>query len=293
MARAALLLPLLLQPASAAPLRPSPPIDECDEAISGGTPEQRRSLDPEDKAAVHELVCSERCADAARSAYGGRAFELFCQSPGAVTDPHGGIWGLAAPKTQQTSELGIARGPGDTVGCFGGISAIGLTVDTAEVFDGETNRWSPATPLPLRTNHPMPASTAGGRVFLAGGGLFPLGQPDRDTLFEFSPSESGGEWHERQRMPTSRSAGAAAEVDGLLYFAGGWPPRGSDFARYDPSADEWVELSTMHSQRNHLVVAAAEDMIIAAGGRTSARPCRLARAHHEAECVGVGSQAQG
>ena len=47
-------------------------------------------------------------AVAAREAYGARALELLCAGPAAVTDPLGGIWGLAAPKTFQTSELGIA-----------------------------------------------------------------------------------------------------------------------------------------------------------------------------------------
>ncbi|MFN9895353.1 MAG: kelch-like protein, partial [Acidobacteriota bacterium] len=38
-------------------------------------------------------------------------------------------------------------------------------------------------------------------------------------------------------MPTARSGGAAAVLDGKIYVAGGRPPRGTDFAVYDPAAN--------------------------------------------------------
>ena len=255
--------------AANATLSPTAESSSCAEAIAGGSELQRRSREPADKTAVHALLCSADCAVSAAVAYGPRALELLCAGPGAVTNPGGGIWGLAAPKAQQTSELGIAAGPDGTVGCFGGISAIGLTVATAELYLGSVeNTCRPVTSVPLPTNHPMPASTADGRIFLAGGGLFPLGDPDRDTLFEF---DAGGGWVERAAMPTSRSAGAAAEVDGSIYVAGGWPPHGSDFAVYTVAEDRWEELPPMPSQRNHLVVAPIEGgrKILAAGGRTT------------------------
>ena len=239
----------------------------CAQAIAGGSDEQRHSRESEDKEAVHSQVCSSDCAPQAREAYGARAWELLCAGPGAVTDPLGGIWGLAAPKTHATSELGIARVGNSSVGLFGGISFIGLTVATVEVYDDDDNSWRAVADLPLPTNHPMPA-TSGGRAFLAGGGLFPLGNPDRDTLFEYDAE--GDTWLERQPMPTSRSAGAAAELDGRLYFVGGWEPRGHDVASYDPNTDRWEILATLAHQRNHLVVASTDDgKLIAAGGRTS------------------------
>lgn len=199
----------------------------CAEAVAGGSELQRRSRQPEDKAAVHALLCSDDCAPAAREAYGARAFEILCAGPGAVTDPGGGIWGLAAPKLQQTSELGIAAGLDDAIGSFGGISSLGLTVASGETYIASDNEWRQVTPIPLPTNHPMPASTVDGRIFLAGGGLFPLGNPDRDTMYEFEDLLDGERWSERAPMPTSRSAGAAAAIDSKVFIAGGWPPHGT------------------------------------------------------------------
>jgi hypothetical protein len=223
---------------------------------------------PAAAAHVHSQVCSAECAPQAREAYGAGAWEILCAGPGAVTDPLGGIWGLAAPKTHATSELGIARVGNGSVGLFGGISFIGLTVATVELYSDDDNSWRAATSLPLPTNHPMPATTSDGRAFLAGGGLFPLGQPDRDTLFEYDAEND--EWLGRHAMPTSRSAGAATELGGRLYFVGGWEPRGSDVAAYDAATDTWESLAPLIHQRNHLVVAATDDgKLVAAGGRTT------------------------
>jgi hypothetical protein len=236
-------------------LAPSVPLGLRGRAVRIGTPVQRASLDPADKEAVHAQLCSaELCAEEARAAYGARAWDLLCAGPPSVVDPvHGGLWGLAQPKTHWTSELGIASNAGnDTLGCFGGIGLVGLTVSSAEVFSVPNNEWTAAADVPLPTNHPMPAATQDGRVFLAvsgtacfpsppsrrvsmllrvhtvrccawviavvaqGGGLFPLGQPDRDTLFEYQAGTDA--WAQRANMPTSRAAGASCELGGLLYF---------------------------------------------------------------------------
>jgi N-acetylneuraminic acid mutarotase len=68
-------------------------------------------------------------------------------------------------------------------------------------------------------------------------------------------------------MPTMRSGGGAAVVDGKIYVAGGRPPAGADFAVYDPAADSWTVLPSLPTQRNHLAVAAIDGKIYVAGGR--------------------------
>ena len=68
-------------------------------------------------------------------------------------------------------------------------------------------------------------------------------------------------------MPTARSSGVAVVLNGLIYVAGGRPPRGSDFAVYDPMADSWQVLPNLPSQRNHLTGAAINGRIHVVGGR--------------------------
>jgi N-acetylneuraminic acid mutarotase len=68
-------------------------------------------------------------------------------------------------------------------------------------------------------------------------------------------------------MPTRRSAGAAVVIDGKIYVAGGRPPRGADFAAYDPAKDEWTALPDLPTQRNHLAAVAIGGKMYVAGGR--------------------------
>ena len=79
-------------------------------------------------------------------------------------------------------------------------------------------------------------------------------------------SSRGCSWR-RRRRPGARSAGTAIVHDGLIYVAGGRPPRGHDFAVYDPAADAWEVLPDLPSQRNHIIGAAIDGRIHVVGGR--------------------------
>jgi N-acetylneuraminic acid mutarotase len=68
-------------------------------------------------------------------------------------------------------------------------------------------------------------------------------------------------------MPTKRSAGAAIVLDGRIYIAGGRPPRGGDFAVYDPNENTWRTLPDMPTPRNHLAAAMIDGKIHVAAGR--------------------------
>jgi N-acetylneuraminic acid mutarotase len=68
-------------------------------------------------------------------------------------------------------------------------------------------------------------------------------------------------------MPTARGAGVAVVLDGKIYVAGGRPPRGNDFAVYDPATDSWEVLANLPSQRNHFTGAAINGRVHFVGGR--------------------------
>ena len=62
------------------------------------------------------------------------------------------------------------------------------------------------------------------------------------------------------------AGGAAAVVEGKIYVGGGRPPRGSDFAVYDPAADVLTVLPEMPTQRNHLGMGAIGGKVYVVGG---------------------------
>ncbi|HLM59400.1 MAG TPA: kelch repeat-containing protein, partial [Pyrinomonadaceae bacterium] len=69
-------------------------------------------------------------------------------------------------------------------------------------------------------------------------------------------------------MPTPRSGGGSAVINGRIYVAGGRPPGSSAIEVYDPATDKWEKLPNLPTQRNHLAIVAVNGKIIVAGGRT-------------------------
>jgi N-acetylneuraminic acid mutarotase len=150
----------------------------------------------------------------------------------------------------------------------GGYPGDRIPVDTVAIYSPGTNTWAHGPSLPIALHHAMSA-TVNGKLYVIGGEYLGAGTglPSiyLDTVFELDPRI--GQWVAKALMPTGRSGGGAAVVNGKIYVAGGRPPQGSDFAVYDPSIDRWTVLPDVPTQRNHLGVAAIDGKIYVAGGR--------------------------
>lgn len=87
-----------------------------------------------------------------------------------------------------------------------------------------------------------------------------------NATYEWDPKTD--KWAEKAPMPTKRSGGAAAVLDGKIYVAGGRTREtGADFAAYDPKTNSWEALPPVPTQRNHLGVVATAGKIWVVGGR--------------------------
>ena len=179
-------------------------------------------------------------------------------------------WSIAAPMLAPSSEQAIAELDGH-IYAIGGYPPGRVPVSLVQVYDSTTNRWESGPPLPLPLHHAM-AVAVGGKLYVIGGEFegAGTGRPEvyLDTVYELDPG--AGTWTLKAPMPTGRSAGGAAVVDGKIYVAGGRPPRGQDFAVYDPAADTWQILPELPTGRNHLAVAAIDGKVYVAGGRFGA-----------------------
>lgn len=183
------------------------------------------------------------------------------------TLPAPGAWGMRAPLLEANSELSIAELDGK-IYVLGGYPSSRVSVATVQVYDPAANGWKLTTPLPVALNHTMAASVSG-RLYLIGGQTSAAGDGSFvNTIYEYDPANAT--WTARASMPTQRSAGAAAVVDGKIYVAGGRPPHGKDFAVYDPRANTWRTLADLPTQRNHLAAAAIGGKVYVVGGRFGA-----------------------
>ncbi len=188
-------------------------------------------------------------------------------TPGAATPEVDG-WTMGTAMPLARAEQAVAELNGK-VWVLGGWPAGRLTSNLVQIYDPATSRWSlgPRLPQPLHHTH---AASVGGKLYVIGGetdGAL-TGRPGKEVANTWVHDPAVGGWVARAPMPTARSAGGEAVLDGKIYVAGGRAPGGSAFEVYDPAADKWEKLPDLPSQRNHLAMAAINGKIIVAGGRT-------------------------
>ena len=179
-------------------------------------------------------------------------------------------WADRAALPEPNSEFAVGQ-LGDRIYVVGGYPSTRITVATVQVYDAGKDAWTLATPIPQPLNHPM-AATVGGKLYVIGGQATAFGRADSarflDTVFIYDPATEA--WTRGAPMPTARSSGAVAAIDGKIYVAGGRPPHGHDFAVYDPAADSWTVLPDLPTQRNHIAAAAIGGKLYVVGGRFGA-----------------------
>jgi N-acetylneuraminic acid mutarotase len=177
-----------------------------------------------------------------------------------------GSWSERADLLLRRSEISITENNG-RIYVMGGYPGERITSDQVQIYDSATDSWSLGPPLPQPMHHTM-AATVDGKVYVVGGeGGNPVGNQSIFLNFNHVLNEEAGVWEPRADMPTRRSGGGAAVIDGKIYVAGGRPPRGADFAMYDPGGDTWTTLPDVPTARNHLAVSAVGGKVVVAGGR--------------------------
>ena len=188
-------------------------------------------------------------------------------TPGASTPEVAG-WSVGTAMPLARAEHAVAELHGK-VWVLGGWPPGRLTSNLVQIYDPATNRWSlgPSLPQPIHHTH---AASVGGKLYVIGGeieGAF-TGRPGKEVANTWMHDPAVGGWVARAPMPTARSAGGEAVLDGKIYVAGGRAPGGSAFEVYDPVKNTWEKLPDLPSQRNHLGMVALNGKIIVAGGRT-------------------------
>ncbi|HEX8622308.1 MAG TPA: kelch repeat-containing protein [Allosphingosinicella sp.] len=188
-------------------------------------------------------------------------------TPGAATPEVDG-WTVATAMPLARAENAVAELNG-RIWVLGGWPPGRMTSNLVQIYDPATGRWSlgPSLPRPLHHTH---AVAVGGKLYVIGGEVDGAlsGRPGTDVADTWVHDPAVGGWVARAPMPTARSAGGEAVLDGKIYVAGGRAPGGSAFEMYDPATDTWEKLPDLPTQRNHLAMAALNGKIIVAGGRT-------------------------
>jgi len=186
--------------------------------------------------------------------------------PGAYPEFDGWSLGTAMPLAR--SEHAVAEMNGK-IWVLGGYPPGRLPSNLVQVYDSATGRWSLGPRLPTPIHHTHVVAVAG-KLYMIGGEVdgASTGRPEKFVADTWMHDPAVGGWARRAPMPTARSGGGKAVIDGKIYVAGGRPPGGSAFEVYDPATDKWEKLPDLPTQRNHLAMVALNGKIIVAGGRT-------------------------
>jgi N-acetylneuraminic acid mutarotase len=179
-------------------------------------------------------------------------------------------WSMGHAMPLARSEHAVAELDG-TIWVLGGYPPGRLPSNLVQVYDPATFRWNLGPSLPQPIHHIM-ASAVDGKLYVMGGEIdgASSGRPPTFVAHTWVHDPAVGGWVARAPMPTARSGGGSAVIDGKIYVAGGRPPGGSAFEVYDPATDRWERLPDLPTQRNHLAMAAVNGRIIVAGGRFQA-----------------------
>lgn len=190
------------------------------------------------------------------------------QGPPVGATPEFEGWSMGAAMPLPRSEHSIAEYNGK-IWVLGGYPPGRLPSNLVQIYDPATSRWSlgPTLPQPIHHTH---VAAVGGKIYMIGGEVdgASTGRSERFVADVWMHDPAVGGWVQRAPMPTARSGGGKAVIDGKIYVAGGRPPGGSAFEVYDPATDKWEKLPDLPTQRNHLAMVALNGKVVVAGGRT-------------------------
>jgi N-acetylneuraminic acid mutarotase len=135
--------------------------------------------------------------------------------------------------------------------------------DSVEVYEIASDTWSAAANMPAGRHHMM-AAAHGGRLYAFGGyGTF---FQANDNAWVYDPQTDS--WSDIAELPNPIGAGFAVTLGDYIHIIGGVPD-GTQVLRYDPAANSYTQLASMHAQREHVAAVVFEGKIYVLAGRWS------------------------
>jgi len=188
-----------------------------------------------------------------------------------VFDPAAGSWALPPPMPVAgfSSVVEEIDGKVHVVGGWFPQRGGTTTLQGHDVYDLATGTWSTAAQMTTPRNHAVWGSI-GGKLYVVGGrapGHEASDAQNVPTAEVYDPATD--RWSAIAPMPTPRSGGAAAVLNGKLYVLGGGLPGQTVWKtveRYDPATDAWERLTDMPVEATgHRAVAVGNSIYVFGG----------------------------
>jgi len=170
---------------------------------------------------------------------------------------------------EQMKSMNLARGSSAScvmdslIYVFGGIDKSSQLMNSAEVYNTETNEWSDLASVPMEFTGYSVAGSINKKIYLVGGyhgtGWLPI-----NSTFEYDPGTDS--WDMKNECPKKTADHTICVLDEKLYLFGGlkdWPERDTsgqeDAFVYDPATDTWDSIPDMLYKRAVGATACAYD----------------------------------
>lgn len=205
-------------------------------------------------------------------------YTLSASGPGGRTTAHAtvtvrGNWRARAPMAARRASLATAVLDGK-IYAIGGDEDFHFAWNTMEVYDPDTNTWTPRAPMIAVGRNELAVVAAGGRIYAMGGNDFsrPHGA---DDLQEYDPVADTWAVH---AMPWQRVLHAAAALEGRIYVLGGMcysfatddVPCPVDV--YDPASATWSTAAPLPTERTGHAAVTLRGRVYVVGGTCHASP---------------------
>jgi N-acetylneuraminic acid mutarotase len=138
--------------------------------------------------------------------------------------------------------------------------------NNVEVYDPDTNKWTPKAPMPTERCW-FSASVVDGKIYAIGGTL--VTKEPISTVEVYDPETDT--WTTKTPMPTPRMGHAASVIDGIIYVFGGGVEHGSPggysvVEAYDPATDTWTRKADIPVPRSSFSTGVLGGNVYVIGG---------------------------
>jgi N-acetylneuraminic acid mutarotase len=140
--------------------------------------------------------------------------------------------------------------------------------DLVDVYDPDTNDWTPLASMPATRDHAC-GGAIGGELVVAGGRTVQTNSP-RPDVWSYSPGDNA--WTPRAAMPTGRGGMGCGVIGDVLYTTGGEGnpaiPSGvfASVEAFTPSTNTWSQLAPMPNPKHGVGGAVWDGALYLCGG---------------------------
>ncbi|HKQ75319.1 MAG TPA: kelch repeat-containing protein [Blastocatellia bacterium] len=160
------------------------------------------------------------------------------------------------PSVRQEISTAVLNGK---IFVIAGFNSSGGNTSAVDVYDPQSNTWSPAAALPIATNHNA-AAVAAGKLYAFGG--------TSTRTFVYNPQTNS--WSDVAPMRFQHAnTPAVGVINDKIYVAGGNGPNmnQTELEVYDPAMNAWTQLTSMSVPRNHTAGGVINGKFYVVGGR--------------------------